>query len=75
MTTVFIPCDSAALAAGGVLWRGGTAADPPVHPQGAAPVDQRSRRDRAGLVGRGAELLSRVGGEGSGLTRWRGYAL
>ncbi len=54
----------AAVAAGGFLRRGGASAPSPGPPPHPAPVDQRERRDRAGLVEPRAGVLAGVGREG-----------
>ena len=54
----------AAVAAGGVLRRRGVAAPPSRTPPRPAPVDQRKRGDRAGLVEPRAGVLAGVGREG-----------
>ena len=54
----------ASVAAGGVLRRRGPAAPAPGSPPDPAPVDQRERGDRAGLVEPRAGVLAGVGREG-----------
>ena len=54
----------AAVAAGGLLRRRGAAAPSPGSPPDPAPVDQRERGDRAGLVEPRAGVLAGVGREG-----------
>src|SRR5690606_3139983 len=61
-------CESPAMAAARFLRGGGTAANPPGTAQDAAPVAQRSRRDRARLVRTRTVLLSRESRSRGGLS-------